>query len=72
MCLPKGSARASHVLSKRSHNAVRSSSVSKDIDSPCIKAPTLEERHDRYIDVGWKNEPNMKPIITPTAVEEIG
>jgi hypothetical protein len=60
LCLPKGSARASHVLSKRSHNAVRSSSVSKDIHSPCAKVLTLEGFDDRYIDVGLKKRTEYK------------
>lgn len=70
---PERSARTGHVLSECPHNAVCASPVSKDVDGSCAEGRRVRKYsgsgRDMEAGEGGRLEPNMKPMITPTATE---
>lgn len=64
--IPKCGTRTRHVLTQGSHNALRTSSVSENVDS----SYSLVSNSGDALAIA-QGVPKMKPIITPTAIEVV-
>ena len=69
--LPKGRSRGEHVLAKSPGDSVRTCSVPENVDSPCELSASLSLLFRVPPRRAQDDEPKMKPMILPTAVNRV-